>query len=167
MEVLYIGKVIRAHGLSGAVIVSAYADTPQSFNCDSRVLIDPEGDSCTLTIESISRHSGRIKVKFREIDSRTDAESLEGKQIAISQDQLRNLPEGDFYVFELVGCTIKNADGIVEGVVEDVINNPGNDLLLVTKSSKKHYIPFVREIIERIDLHKREITICSLEGLFD
>jgi len=149
------------------VVVHAYADTLRNFKVGTKVIIDPETSNTVLTVETVSKHSGFLRIGFKEITGRFEAEKIAKKQLAITSDQLEKLPENEYYVYELIGCSVKTADGDVHGIVEDVIDNPGNDLLKIKKGKKHVFFPIVKALVEKVNTEKREIIIRDIEGLFD
>jgi len=158
---------LRPHGLKGMVIVQTYADVSRNFKAGTKVIVDPEIDNNVLTIKTVSDHSGSLKVGFEEITDRFAAEKIAKKKLAITSDQIERLPENEFYEYELIGCSVKTTNGAVHGIVEDIINNPGNDLLKIKKEEKHVLVPIVKALIEKIDTEKREIIIRDIEGLID
>ncbi len=167
MEIVYIGKILRAYGLKGNVVIFAYADMPRSFRVNLKVAIDPEGEPIEMTVKSVSKGSGGLRVGFKEINDRTSAENIAGKYIGIPQEDLPELSKDEYYVFDLIGCKVNDHDGSELGIVDEVINNPGNDLLQVSRNKKQYLIPVNREIVKNIDLKNRSITVENIEGLFD
>lgn len=168
MDTVYIGNILRPHGLNGMVIVRTYADVPRNLKPGVIVWFEHEdSEHQYLTVQSIVPHKNDYRVAFKEITNRTQAEQLAKKQIGIPQESLEKLPENEFYVFELIGCSVSTVFGESQGEVEDVISNPGNDLLEVNNKNNLFLIPMVKEIIKSIDLEKREIIIKPLDGLND
>jgi 16S rRNA processing protein RimM len=105
------------------------------------------------------------RVKFQEIINRNQAEQITGKLFGISEDALEILPANEYYIYELIGYRIFSVAGEQLGIVEDVINNPGNDLLRVKNGKRGFLVPMVGEIIRSVDTQKREIFIELIDGL--
>jgi len=167
VDIVYIGKVIKAHGLKGRIVVFAYAEDLKSFTPGRKVLIGSENDYRECTIRKIEGNSRSLKVELEDVKDRNEAESFVSRQIFIEQKQLDELPENQYYVFELIGCSVKTRDGTLLGVVDDVATNPGNDLLQVKKHGRIFFIPVVKEIVKDINLQEREIVVENIEGLFE
>jgi 16S rRNA processing protein RimM len=70
-------------------------------------------------------------------------------------------------VFELTGCRVVDENGKNFGEVNEVINNPANDLLQVMKNGKEYLVPMVKEIVKKVDVENKRIVIEVLDGLFD
>ena len=166
MDIVYIGKILRTYGLNGKVIVQAFADIPRNLKPGTAVWIEPEESHYSrLTITSVLQHKKTFRVEFREITDKSKAERLVKKHFGVSRKLLEKLPGNEFYVFDLIGCNVLTVLGEPQGQVDDVVSNPGNDLLRVTHKEGHFFVPFVKEIIKSIDLARQEIIIESIEGL--
>jgi len=167
VDFVFIGKIIRAYGLKGKVIVHAYSNDTHNIKPGRKVWIDPDGDSLCLTVHSVSPFKGVYRVGFIEISGRQQAEALLQKYLAVPRGVLEKLPDDAFYVFDLLGCSVKTLSGEQRGTIEDVISNPGNDLLKVSSCGKIAYIPMVKSIVREINIEKSVVFIEPVEGLFE
>ena len=166
MDIVYIGKILRPYGMSGMVVVKCFAGIPRNLNPGVKVRIYSEDDEYSqLTVHSVQPHNKIYRVSFRGITTRAQAEQLAKKHICIPQESMAVLPENEFYVCDLVGCAVRTVIGEQQGTVDDVLNNPGNDLLKVVMNNDFFYVPMVKEIVKSIDISKREIIIEPIEGL--
>jgi 16S rRNA processing protein RimM len=122
----------------------------------------PEG--VRHTVESIWQHSGRWVLKFRGIDTISDAEQLAGAEIRIPKSQRAPLGEGEYYYADLMGCeVVDRSTGETLGRVSDWHEYGGPGVLEVGKL----LIPFARSICVEIDIEKRRIVVELPEGLKD
>jgi 16S rRNA processing protein RimM len=83
----------------------------------------------TLVVESARRHQGRFLVRFVGVDSRDAAEALRG--VVVSAAPLGDAPEGEWWVHDLIGCSVIDRAGIARGRVVAVEANPAHDLLVL------------------------------------
>jgi len=168
VDIVFIGNILRPHGLNGMVIARAYSEVPRNLKPGVRVWFDPEhSEHPYVTVKSVVPYKTDYRIAFREITDRTQAEQLVKKHFGVPRESLERLAENEFYVFDLIGCCVSTAFGEFQGEVEDVISNPGNDLLKVNNKNNLFLIPMVKEIIKSIDLKKREIIIEPIDGLND
>jgi 16S rRNA processing protein RimM len=120
-----------------------------------------------LILESCREHKGRQVLKFEAIDSIAGAEALIGAWVEIEADQTVPLPEGTYWDYDLVGCSLRDARGTFLGVVRDVVHIAGNSQLVVQGESGEYLVPAVATICREISLERREIVVELPEGLMD
>lgn len=153
MVLLEVGRITKAHGLAGQVLVVLSSDRTSRLDRGS-VLSTERGP---LTVESSSRHQDRWIVKFAEIDGRDAAETWRGTVLEAEPID----DEGDeLWVHELVGAAVVLPDGSPVGTVSAVEANPASDLLVLESGA---LVPVVF-----VTAHEPgRVTIDPPEGLFD
>ncbi len=120
-RLLEIGRIVRAHGLRGEVLVDLVTDRQERLDPDS-VLWAPSGP---LVVRASRSHQQRWLVTFDGVADRTAAERLAGTTLSAEPiDEPETL-----WVHELVGTELREADGTVRGRVVAVIDNPAHDIL--------------------------------------
>jgi 16S rRNA processing protein RimM len=159
---LLAAEVGKPHGLSGDVYVVPISDDPERFAPGSKLVRE---DGTTLTVRSSHKHGNRMLVRFEEASDRNSAEALRGP-LFVSSSSLRDLPEGEYWSHQLIGCEVL-ARGEAVGRVVEIIPGAAQDLLRVSTASGPVLVPLVDEIVESVDVQGREIHIDPPEGLFD
>jgi 16S rRNA processing protein RimM len=122
-DLLKIGRVTKAHGLRGEVVVQLWTDLTERLDPGS-VLTTPRG---TLTVESAKRFQDRWIVQFEGIVDRSQAERMRGVEL---EAEAIDVP-GKLWVHELVGTEVRDVHGAVLGLVTAVEANPASDLLVL------------------------------------
>jgi 16S rRNA processing protein RimM len=120
-----------------------------------------------VEVEFFRRQHGRCVVKFRGIDSISDAEKYVGYEIRIPEEQLPALRDGWFYTFQLKGCRVFTSDGEYIGTLTDVLDFGGTELLKVDLDDEETLIPFAQEFLKKVDLEHGRIEVELPEGLRD
>jgi len=126
-----------------------------------------------LEIETYALYGSKVVLKFRGIDTAVQAESLEGLDILMPCNGLVDLPEGAYYIFELVGMRVRTREGRDLGLVRRVIETGGAPLLAIEgpaagdATTGERLIPAARSICTAIDRTARTITIDPPEGLLE
>src|SRR5262245_63537195 len=116
-----VGRVARAHGNRGQVIVDPETDFPESrFKSDSIVYVRRGNTIEPIRILSSRLQRGRPILALEGVETMTAAEALAGLELRIDADALQPLPAGSFYQHDLVGCAVETAAGIPVGVVSGV-----------------------------------------------
>jgi 16S rRNA processing protein RimM len=158
-----VGKITKAHGLRGEVVVLVFSDNPERFIAGSAVNIE---DGRELTIRDARPNGGRLLVSFEGVEERTAAERLRGSILVVPQSALPPLPEGEFWSHQLIGCEVVTEAGRSLGVVSDVIGNPANDLwVAVDDAGTETLIPAIREFVVEVDLAAGRVSVRDIPGL--
>ena len=121
---LEIGRIGKAHGLRGEVVVEAISNRDERFLPGSVLYISGE----PRPIATSRRHQNRWLVRFEGVDDRTAAQALRG--IVVTGDPLGDLPENEIWVHELVGVSVTDTAGNDLGKVVAVEANPAHDILV-------------------------------------
>lgn len=120
-----------------------------------------------MAIEDLWPHKELLVLKFRGVDSISEAETLVGCELQVPSIERAKLDEGWTYVSDLVGCVVWDGDREV-GSVTDVQFGAGEAPLLIVRSGAKEYeIPFAQEFIERVDSAGKRIVMRLPEGLLE
>ena len=135
---LEIGRIGKAHGLRGEVVVDAISNRDERFLPGSVLYLSGQATA----IATSRRHQNRWLVRFEGIEDRTAAEALRG--IVVTGDALESLPENEVWVHELIGSTVSDRAGTDLGTVVAVEANPAHDIL-VTEEGVLIPIVFVVE----------------------
>jgi len=161
-----VGRLIKAHGIKGELIVESLTDFPElRFANGAKLHTDTNQ---TFTVERCASHSGRLLIKLVEITDRTQAENL-AKVVLFAEVAKDDLPpeKGKYFDRQLIGLLVAKLDGAVIGKVEDVVHLAKQDLLIVNSFGKEVLIPFVDEIVPEIDLEQGLIRINPPVGLLE
>jgi 16S rRNA processing protein RimM len=144
------------------VILLASSETPAGSSPTSR-----ESKEREVEVEFFRRQHGRCIVKFRGIDSISDAEKYVGNELRIPAETLPVLKEGWFYTFQLKGCQVFASDGELLGTLTDVLDFGGTEILKVDLGDQETLIPFAQEYLKKVDLAESRIVVDLPEGLRD
>lgn len=164
MEKIKIGKVVNVVGLKGELKVYNYSDGIDIYERTPMIFLENE----LISIENVRVQKNMVILKLAGIDNRDNAEAVRGKEIYITEDDLPELPKGQFYIRDLIGMTVVEDDGNVLGSVTDVIQNTAQDIFEVEREDgRKVLIPKVDQFVLDIDGEERKITVKLIEGLLD
>lgn len=163
---ILVGIIARAHGLGGEVVVDPYSDAPDRFAPGSVLTAAyPSGQTARLTVETVRPFQARLLVRFEGFETRTEAESLHGADLLIARSEVKPLPEGRHYRFELIGLTVRSRQGEVLGEVADVFSTGGNDVYVVRGPRGEILLPAIADVIVAIDLAGKSMTVAPPPGL--
>lgn len=165
MDHLETGKIVNIHGLKGEVKIVPWSDTTD-FICGFDTIYCGK-DKTPLEIQSARVHKNVVLVKFRGIDTPEAANKLRNSIVYIDRNDVE-LPEGTYFIADLMGLDVKDADsGEFYGVVTDIFNTGANDIYEIEKDEKKYYLPAIPQVIISTDLQSKTITVRPPEGLLE
>ena len=164
-DFVLIGLVKRPHGTAGEVCVQPVSEVRERYASLARVLVRGEGGTREVKVEAVRRKGDMVLLKLEGVDDRDAAKALAAHEIGVSKKDVWPLPEGSYYIFDLVGCRVVGAEGRLVGVVEDVLGLPANDVLVVRTDKGEALLPVTRNVVQKVDLAAKMIVIEELEGL--
>lgn len=164
MDRIKVGKIIGAFGIRGEVKVYPYTDRPERFRDLDQVTADGE----VLTIKSVRFQKNLVLLRFEGVDDRNAAEALRNRFLTIERENLRELDEDEYFIFDLIGLEAVREDGTHIGRVTDVIQNTAQDLYEIeTDEGRKYLVPAVYELVTDIDLNSGIMKINPIPGLLE
>ncbi|WP_300610789.1 ribosome maturation factor RimM [Trebonia sp.] len=181
-----VGRVGRPHGIRGDVVVGVRTDDPDlRFAVGSRLDTD-RADVSSLTVAAMRWQSGALIVRFAGVRDRDAAALLRGTWLSVDSGTLAELDDPDeFRDHDLVGLSVRTADGRVVGVVADVLHH-GQDLLAIQPLAGSDapdapdaagaavggtpgeiLVPFVKAIVTEVDVVAGVVVIDPPPGLLN
>jgi 16S rRNA processing protein RimM len=166
-ETVLIGRVIKPHGLRGEVRIFPETDFPERFEQSDRFLLRLGRKETWVHVESVRWQGDYLLVRFSGIDTRQDAEQIRNAEVEIPRSWCHHLPEGEYYIADLIGLKVRTQTGESIGKLVDVIHQTAQDIYVIRVDADEILIPAVPQFIKRIDLKKGEIIIDPIEGLLN
>lgn len=159
--------MVAAFGVHGEVKVRPLTDFPERFAHTSVVFL---GDEHKRAVVEAARQHGRLVVlRLEGVVDVSAAERLRGTRLWIPAEELLPLPEGRYYLHDLVGLRVRHIDGTDLGIVADVLTGAGNDLLVIRDATtgEERLLPAVKEFVKAVDVAGGELTVAPIPGLLD
>lgn len=161
------GQVVGTHGVVGHVRVQSWCDSNEVL-ADFKVFYLDEKGGQRLQVSSARVHKNIVLVKLSGVNTIEQAEALRGRVLFIDRDDLE-LPEGTYFIQDLVGLDVFDADsGERYGVLSDVSFTGANDVYHVLGQQGREYlVPAVEEMIVSVDIDENKMEIRPIKGIFD
>lgn len=169
MKMFNIGKIINTHGIRGEVKVLRISDFEERFNVGEVVYLEKnKNDLVELTINGHRMHKGYDLLRFEGYDNVNDVEQFKGFYLKISEDQLTELEEGEYYYHEIIGCDVHTIDKTYIGKIKEILSPGANDVWVVKpEKGKDVLIPYIEEVVKSVDIDEKMVIIEPMEGLLD
>jgi len=168
-EFITLARVVKTQGRHGEVAVEVHSDAPDRFHEGLQLLaLGTSGDTRReVDIEGLWLHKGLLVLKFRGVDSISDAEMLIGAELQVPSRQRAALEAGWSYISDLVGCVVLDR-GHEIGRIEDVQFGAGEaPLLIVATGNKKFDVPFAEAYLEGVEIARKQVRMSLPEGLLE
>jgi len=163
-----VGRIARAHGNRGQVIVNLETDFPsQRFQPGAELFVERRGQVGALRITRVRFQHDRPVIAFEGVETMNDAEALAGLELRVPAASLMPLPDGTYYHHDLVGCAVEMRDGRRVGTVREVESGAGGSRLVVDGDGGEILIPMAAEICVGVDVAAKRIVIAAPEGLLE
>lgn len=170
-ETVSVAYVKKAHALEGELFVQLETDYPHEMFVEGRIFRvsggGPIGLAADLTLEKARPHAGGFILKFAEIGDRTLAERYEGHRLFVPSDELVELGEDEYFLHDLEGVRVLGPEGERLGEIRQVYPTGGRPLLEVAADGEERLVPFVRGIVEEVDLEEGVVRVRPPAGLLE
>jgi len=168
-EFVAIARITKTRGLRGELKAEILTDVPERFAHLHEVGLQlPGGERLTLQLEDHWFHQGRLILRFIGYDTIEQAQSLVGGIVQISEQELVELENDEFFHFQLIGCEMFTRNGVQVGRVTKVMETAGTPLLVVDDAhGSERLIPFAESICPEVDIAAKQIRIDPPDGLLD
>jgi 16S rRNA processing protein RimM len=180
---VWLARVKHTQGRKGEVFAEILTDFPEKFEERRRLWLLQDSDvTSKADVGSNPRemklvhhwlHKGGIVLHFAGVDSISLAEELAGRIVAIPQDERAKLDEDEFFIGDLIGCSLVDVSGarpMIVGEIEDVDRTAGPVAILVVRgksSDDEILIPFAKEYLRSVNLKDQRVEMVLPGGLID
>jgi 16S rRNA processing protein RimM len=173
LQYVIVAEITAPFGLRGAVKANIQTDFPDRFEQMEEAFLAPPSAGLNAPREQYTLLSARVQsekqvvLRFEGVTKTEQAEKLRGYTVAVPRSEVVPLPEGEYYIFQIIGLEVYTVEGEYIGKVVNVEQMTANDVYLVRgpKSPKDVLLPAIKDVIKQIDLETKRITIEWMEGL--
>ncbi len=170
---IIVGRVRKAHGIRGELLVEPITDAPDTVFVSGRRLFagnavgDPSPDGQQLHITAVRQHMESVRLTLAEVPDRSAAELWRGRFLLVPQDELPPPADDEVYLHDLVGMQVMHVDGRALGAVVDTYELPQGLMLDIrpVTGGPTYFLPWRDEILVQVDEAARVITADPPEGL--
>lgn len=165
---LWVGRIVKTQGIKGQVRLYASSEGGTGLFAKGTILYlqSPKGgEKRRLTVKSCRAHRSFAILGFVEVGGIEEAQELVGHSAFVDKESLASLPANEFYAYQLIGMQVKTEGDVPIGTLEETFPTGSNDVFVVRKDGQEILLPATDEVIIRVDLEKKEMTVRLLEGL--
>ena len=163
---LELGQIVNVKGLKGEVKVNSFTDDNTKFERIPKVFLKRKENLTEYEIEKVGYAKNQVIIKFKGINTVEEAETLRNSYIVVDREIFGELPEGVYYIADLIGLDVFTESNEYLGKVDDIFSTGSNDVYVVKDElGKQKLLPGIDEVIKQIDLESGKIIVNLIEGL--
>lgn len=162
-----VGQIVNTFGIKGVVKVKPFTDEASRFEELKKVYICKKNEMQEVEIENVSYQKDMVLLKLKGIDDLTEAEKYKGLFLKIDRKNAKKLPEGTYFIADLLGLKVYTDEGLLLGKLDDIFNAGANDVYVVKdeETGKQILLPGIKEVLKVIDLENEKIIVHLIKGL--
>lgn len=169
-EYFNVGKIVNTHGIRGEVRVISQTDFPnERYQVGNTLVLFRENNApLTLTIKTHRKHKNFDLLSFEGFPNINDVEPFRNGILKITEDQLTDLEEDEFYYHEIIGLTVLDETGQELGKVKEILSPGANDVWVVQRVKQKDaLLPYIESVVKKVDIPNGVVHVEIPEGLLD
>lgn len=161
-----LGYIAKLHGFKGEVSLFLDVTNPSDYATLDALYIDINGQLTPFFVTSISlKNKGFAALKLEGVDSENDAKIILRKSCYLPLTLLPELDDKHFYDHEVVGFKVIDAEFGEVGIIDQIIDLAVNPLIQIKNGDKEILVPFVENLVQRVDRANKTLYIAAPEGL--
>lgn len=166
-----VGKVVNTHGLRGELKILSQTDFADvRFAAGSKLLMLNEENGATLEVKVISSRPNKnvYILKLEGFNDINQVEKYKGWVLKVSEANLVDLDEGEYYYHEIIGCRVVTEEGEELGTISEILSPGANDVWVVDRpkgSGKQLLLPVIDEVLISVNTKEKIVTVRLMEGL--
>lgn len=163
---LEIGQIVNTFGIKGEVKVNPFTEDSTKFERLHEILLEKSNKQNTYEIENVKYHKNTVILKLKGVNTPEEAEKLRNSYIKIDRKFEEPLPEGTYYIADLIGLEVYTDENIKLGKVDDIYNHGSCDIYVVKDElGKQILLPAIDDVLKEIDLENEKIVVHIIPGL--
>ena len=162
------GKLLKPRGLNGELRLWVFNEVDSALETGIKVWVDlGNGQYSKHLIELLEMSGKKSWIKFSGCDRREDAHQLSGLNFSIPRSSFASLNDEEFYLIDLIGCTVLDVNRKNIGLVVNTMSLPAQNLIVVEKNGKEVLIPFVDAHVSLFDKKNNILIVKDVKGLLN
>ncbi len=163
---LEIGQIVNTFGIKGQVKVNPFTEDIKKFDKLNEIYVEKKKELQLFQIENVNYNKHTVILKLKGIDTIEQAEEYRNCYIKIDREKEEKLPEGVYYIVDLLGLDVYTDEGKLLGKVDDIYNTGSNDIYVVKDElGKQILLPGIEEVLKQVDLENKKIIVHIINGL--
>ncbi|HNP33093.1 MAG TPA: ribosome maturation factor RimM [Flavobacterium sp.] len=167
-DCFYLGKIAKKFSFKGEVLIYLDTDEPELYENMESVFVEFNKDLIPFFIENSNLHKNDfLRVKFEDVDTEAEADTLIGCEIYLPLSMLPKLEGNQFYFHEVIGFEIEDKRLGVFGKIVSINDTTAQPLFEVENGEVQILVPMIDEFLVKIDRESKKVIMDLPEGLIE
>lgn len=163
---LELGQIVNTFGIRGQVKVKPFTDDIKKFDTFKEIFVEKKNQLQLFQIEKVNYSKGMVILKLKGIETPEQAETLRNCYIKMDRKKAKKLPEGTYYIADLIGLDVYSDEDELLGKVDYIYNTGSSDIYVVKNDEGKEILlPAIKDVLKQVDLENKKIIVHIIEGL--
>ena len=159
MDFIQIGKIVKPQGIRGEVKILPMTDHLERFLELKEVFLEQKGEKVPTKVMGARIGADAAYLFLERVYDRNAAESLRGCALFVDREHAAELPEGRYFIVDLLGAEVFSKEGRRIGVLKEVLQPGANDVFVVRTEDSEMLIPVVDAFVDTIDVQNKRVTV--------
>ena len=161
---ILVGKIRRPHGVVGEILLQPFSESTGHFEAGKTIYVGQ--NHISFVVDSRRDADGMQLVHLQGIDTPEEAGVFRNKDVYVTAESLPELPEGEYYHYQLIGLTVEDEKGAIIGVLNEVIFTGANNVyVVVADNGEETLLPAIPSVILSIDIRQKRMVVRPQEWL--
>ena len=160
-EFLLAGKLLKPHGLKGELWLKIITGFPEVFFSEPHVFVG--SDFRQIEIHTVRQAGKKLIITFTGFDDVNDVRPLVNLDVFFSISQMPQLPEGEYYLHQLIGLAVVNLVGEKIGKISEVLQTGANDIYVIAIEEggrvKEILLPAIEAVVKEVDIGAGRVVV--------
>lgn len=167
-DCFYVGKIVKKYSFKGELLAKLDSDEPEIYEDMESVFVELRNNLVPFFIESSQLHKSELlRIKFEDVDSEQDADSLLQCALYLPLEFLPKLEDDKFYFHEIIGFQVEDVNFGKVGIVKSINDSTAQALFEIDRDGIEILIPMNDAFIKKVDKKKKLILVETPEGLIE
>ena len=166
-DYFHLGKIVRTHGLAGNMICVLDTDRPEAYLKLESLFLEKNTSFLPYFVKKLILKGPDAHLTLEGIDNVEKAANLKGSDIYLPLSKLPKRNKNVFFVHDLLGCKLVDVTHGELGIVEDIIDTAGQDLISFTYKGSEVLLPFVKNFLTDINMETKTVQTNLPDGLLE
>jgi 16S rRNA processing protein RimM len=154
-----LGRITGVFGIKGWVKVQSFTDPAESILNFREWQLEQRAARRAVEVREGRRHGTQVVAHLESFDDRDAAATLIGSEISVARESLPPLAAREYYQADLLGLTVRDAEGVVLGRIDHFVDAPANPVMVVVGEGRELWVPAVPPYLRRVDLAAGEVLV--------
>ena len=167
-DCFYLGKIVKKYSFKGEVLAKLDTDQPELYDNLDAIFLEVRGSLVPFFVEDMQLHKSELlRIKFEDVDSDADADSILKSGLYLPLDLLPTLEGNKFYFHEVIGFKITDKNFGEVGILRSINDSTAQSLFVIDRDGTEILIPMNDDFIKKVDRKAKTILVDTPEGLID